>query len=110
MHEGRWGKGYAGAGGAELRGKTLGLVGLGRVGAEVSRRAQAGMGMRVIAHDPAYLAPERAKEWGVELVSVDDLLAQVGLRFPAHRAFASGDGKDAERTVHREDEASERGW
>src|SRR5580704_4793481 len=72
MHAGRWEK--SGAGGAELRGKTLGLVGLGRVGAEVTRRAKA-MGMKVVAHDP-YLAPERAKEWGVELVSLDELLAQ----------------------------------
>src|SRR6202030_966139 len=63
MHAGRWEK--SGAAGAELRGKTLGLVGLGRVGAEVARRARA-LEMRVVAHDP-YLTPERAAEWGVEL-------------------------------------------
>src|SRR5580704_6315940 len=72
MHAGRWEK--AGAAGAELRGKTLGLVGLGRVGAEVAQRARA-LGMRVVAHDP-YLSPERAKEWGVELVELAALLAQ----------------------------------
>jgi D-3-phosphoglycerate dehydrogenase / 2-oxoglutarate reductase len=72
MHAGRWEK--AGSAGAELRGKTLGLVGLGRVGAEVAQRARA-MGMRVVAHDP-YLTPERAKEWGVELVELPALLAQ----------------------------------
>ncbi len=60
--------------GAELRGKTLGLVGLGRVGAEVARRAR-GFEMRVLAHDP-YLSPERAAEWGVELRPAEDLLAQ----------------------------------
>ena len=54
--------GKIGAAGAELRGKTLGLIGLGRVGAEVARRAHA-LEMRVLAHDP-YLSPERAAEWG----------------------------------------------
>ena len=72
MHAGRWEK--SGAAGAELRGKTLGLIGLGRVGAEVARRARA-LEMRVLAHDP-YLSPERAAEWGVELVSMPDLLAK----------------------------------
>ncbi|MGB2694444.1 MAG: phosphoglycerate dehydrogenase [Dehalococcoidia bacterium] len=60
--------------GIELRGKTLGLIGLGRVGTEVSRRARA-MEMRVIANDP-YVAAERAQSLGVELVSLDELLAQ----------------------------------
>src|ERR1700674_3135060 len=72
LHAGRWEK--SGTAGAELRGKTLGLVGLGRVGAEVARRARA-MEMRVVAHDP-YLRPELAAEWGVELVPLADLLAQ----------------------------------
>jgi D-3-phosphoglycerate dehydrogenase / 2-oxoglutarate reductase len=70
MHAGRWEK--SGAAGAELRGKTLGLVGLGRVGAEVARRAR-GFEMRVLAHDP-YMSPERAAEWEVELVPLKDLL------------------------------------
>src|SRR5207253_7170601 len=58
LHAGRWEK--SGAAGVELRGKTLGLVGLGRVGAEVARRARA-LEMRVLAHDP-YLRPELAAE------------------------------------------------
>ena len=70
MHAGRWEK--AGAAGAELRGKTLGLVGLGRVGAEVARRAH-GFEMYVLAHDP-YLSPERAAEWDVELLPLKDVL------------------------------------
>jgi len=70
MHAGRWEK--SGAAGAELRGKTLGLVGLGRVGAEVARRAH-GFEMYVLAHDP-YLSPERAAEWDVELLPLKDLL------------------------------------
>jgi len=72
LHAGRWEK--PGAAGAELRGKTLGLVGLGRVGVEVARRARA-LEMRVLAYDP-YLTPERAAEWGVELLPLADMLAQ----------------------------------
>jgi D-3-phosphoglycerate dehydrogenase len=72
MHAGRWEK--SGAAGAELRGKILGLVGLGRVGGEVARRARA-LEMRVLAHDP-YLNAERAAEWGVELLPLADMLGQ----------------------------------
>ena len=73
LHAGRWEK--SGTAGAELRGKTLGLlVGLGRVGGEVARRARA-LEMRVLAYDP-YLSPERAAEWGVELVPFSELLRQ----------------------------------
>src|ERR1700733_15010187 len=69
MHAGRWEK--SGAAGAELRGKTLGLVGLGRVGAEVARRAR-GFEMHVLAHDP-YMSPERAAEWDVQLVPLKEV-------------------------------------
>jgi D-3-phosphoglycerate dehydrogenase len=55
--------------GSQLAGKTLGIVGVGRVGREVARRAVA-MGMRVLGLDP-FLTPERAAELGVE--KVDDL-------------------------------------
>jgi D-3-phosphoglycerate dehydrogenase len=57
--------------GVELRGKTLGLIGLGRIGQEVARRAQA-FGMTVIAHDP-YVS---ASEDGVSLVDLDTLYAE----------------------------------
>ncbi len=60
--------------GIELFRKTLGIIGLGRIGAEVAKRAQA-FGMRVLAYDP-YLAPSRAKTLQVEPVTLDDLLAQ----------------------------------
>jgi len=72
MHAGKWEK--SGSAGAELRAKTLGLVGLGRVGAEVARRARA-LEMRVLAYDP-YVSAERAAEWGAELVPLADLLGQ----------------------------------
>ena len=63
--------------GTELAGKVLGLVGCGNIGAIVADRAQ-GLKMRVIAYDP-YLAPERARDLGVEKVSFDDLLARADL-------------------------------
>jgi D-3-phosphoglycerate dehydrogenase len=60
--------------GIELFKKTLGIVGLGRIGGEVAKRAQA-FGMRVLAYDP-YLAPSRAKAMQVEGVTLDELLRQ----------------------------------
>lgn len=59
--------------GVELKGKTLGLVGLGRIGAEVALRARA-FGMTVLAHDP-YVAPSRAEYLGVRLEPLDTVLA-----------------------------------
>jgi D-3-phosphoglycerate dehydrogenase len=60
--------------GVELYSKTLGIIGMGRIGSEVSRRAIA-FGMRVIAFDP-YLSAARARSLQVELVDeLDDLLA-----------------------------------
>jgi D-3-phosphoglycerate dehydrogenase len=58
--------------GSELTGKTLGLVGLGRVGAEVSRRAL-GLDMRVLVFDP-YVPDEHARHLGLEPVELDALL------------------------------------
>src|SRR5687767_10360226 len=52
--------------GVELHGKTLGIVGLGRVGTLVAQRASA-FGMRLVAYDP-YVAPNRAQQMGVTLV------------------------------------------
>jgi D-3-phosphoglycerate dehydrogenase len=72
MHAGRWEKSKGQ--GTELRGKTLGLVGLGRVGAEVARRARA-LEMRVLACDP-FLTEDAARQAGVGLVSLDQLLAE----------------------------------
>jgi D-3-phosphoglycerate dehydrogenase / 2-oxoglutarate reductase len=63
--------------GTELAGKVLGLIGCGNIGAIVADRAQ-GLKMRVIAYDP-YLAPERARDLGVERVAFDDLLARADL-------------------------------
>jgi len=60
--------------GVEVRNKTLGILGLGKVGAEVTRRAKV-MEMRVIAHDP-YVSVEYAGALGVEMVSMDQLLKE----------------------------------
>ncbi len=61
-------------GGVELFRKTLGIVGLGRIGGEVAKRAQA-FGMRVLAYDP-YLAPSRAKAMQVEAATLEELFTQ----------------------------------
>ncbi|HET7520127.1 MAG TPA: phosphoglycerate dehydrogenase [Candidatus Limnocylindria bacterium] len=58
--------------GAELRHRTLGIIGLGKIGKAVARRA-AGFEMRVIAHDP-YLTEEQAAEHGARLVGLPELL------------------------------------
>ena len=60
--------------GVEVHGKTLGVIGLGRVGALVAQRAHA-FGMRLVAHDP-YVSPERARQMGVELLELEDVVRQ----------------------------------
>jgi D-3-phosphoglycerate dehydrogenase len=59
--------------GTELRGKTLGIAGLGRIGQEVAQRARA-FGMRVVAHDP-FISREIAAGMGVELLTLDEVCA-----------------------------------
>jgi D-3-phosphoglycerate dehydrogenase len=60
--------------GTELHGKTLGIIGLGRIGALVAQRANS-FGMRLVAHDP-YISAERARMMGIELVDLDPLVAE----------------------------------
>jgi D-3-phosphoglycerate dehydrogenase len=62
LKEGRWERSTYG--GIELAGKTLGVLGFGRIGQQVARRAL-GLGMRVVAYDP-YVAAERFRELGAE--------------------------------------------
>lgn len=58
--------------GWELRNKTLGLIGLGRIGSEVARRAR-GLEMKILAYDPV-VSSDRAAQLGVESVTLDDLI------------------------------------
>ena len=68
LKQGRWErKTY---GGIELADKTLGVLGFGRIGQQVARRA-AGLGMRVVAYDP-FVSPERFRELGVDRVETED--------------------------------------
>ena len=72
MREGAWDrKKFTGS---ELNGKTLGVLGMGRIGAEVSKRARA-FQMKVLAYDP-YLTEARAKDLGVTLAKFDELVEQ----------------------------------
>jgi D-3-phosphoglycerate dehydrogenase / 2-oxoglutarate reductase len=72
MHEGKWEK--SSAAGTEVRGKTLGLIGLGRIGSEVAVRAEA-FDMKVLGYDP-YISEAAARELQVELVPLEKLLAE----------------------------------
>ncbi len=59
--------------GVELRGKTLGVVGLGRIGSEVARMAR-GIGMDVMAYDP-FIRPDSEQTGGLQLVDLDEIFA-----------------------------------
>jgi D-3-phosphoglycerate dehydrogenase len=72
MHAAKWEK--KSLQGSELRGKTLGIVGLGRIGLEVARRARS-FGMELIGYDP-FIAPVIARENQVALVPLDEIFKQ----------------------------------
>ena len=72
MCEGRWERKLFL--GSELRGKTLAVLGLGRIGAEVANRAKA-FDMEVVAYDP-YLTEARARELEIEKVELEDAFAR----------------------------------
>lgn len=75
LHQGVWEK--SAFAGTELSGKTLGLLGFGRIGQEVAKRARS-FGMKVIAHDP-YLKPEQVSKLEVPLLALDEVLCQANV-------------------------------
>lgn len=82
MKQGKWDK--RSLLGEEIRGKTLGLAGLGRIGQEVARRARS-FDMKVIAHDP-FISGHIARDFRIELVTLDELCARadfLSLHMPA---------------------------
>jgi D-3-phosphoglycerate dehydrogenase len=84
MRRGEWDRGRFQ--GTELSGKTLGIVGLGRIGSHIATIARA-LGMEIIAHDP-FLPAGRAQQLGIELLPLDDLLTHadvVTLHIPLTR-------------------------
>jgi D-3-phosphoglycerate dehydrogenase len=92
MRKGTWAK----LQGVELRGRTLGLVGAGRIGGEVAKRCRA-FGMNVVAYDP-YLTDERAAELDVVRGTLEDVLEKgdiVSLHVPLTDATKNMIGADA---------------
>ena len=73
--------------GVEVRNKVLGIIGLGKVGTEVARRAQ-GMEMQVIAFDP-YVGPEQARKLDVTMLSMEEVLNQADF-VTLHTSLTSG--------------------
>jgi D-3-phosphoglycerate dehydrogenase / 2-oxoglutarate reductase len=73
--------------GVEVRNKILGIIGLGKVGTEVARRAQ-GLEMQVIAFDP-YVAPEQARKLDVSMLSMEEVLQQADF-VTLHTSLTSG--------------------
>ncbi len=99
MHEGKWEK--SSAAGTEVRGKTLGLIGLGRIGSEVAIRADA-FDMRVLGYDP-YISEAAAKEVQVELVPLEKLLAESDF-VSLHTALSPATQKSDQRRDAGQDE------
>jgi len=82
MKAGKWEKKHLL--GTEIRGKTLGIAGFGRIGQEVAQRARA-FGMHVVTHDP-FISADLAARSGVQLVSLDELCRSadyISLHLPA---------------------------
>jgi D-3-phosphoglycerate dehydrogenase len=73
--------------GIEVRNKVLGIIGLGKVGTEVARRAL-GLEMQVISFDP-YVAPEHARKLGVTMLNMEDVLKQADF-ITLHTSLTSG--------------------
>ena len=94
LKEGRWERSQWG--GVELAEKTLGVLGFGRIGQQVARRAL-GLQMRVVAYDP-FVSAERTRELGVETLSFDEVLGRsdfLTLHLPLNEETRGVIGADA---------------
>ncbi len=95
LKQGRWERGPYG--GVELADKTIGVLGFGRIGQQVARRAL-GLGMRVVAFDP-FVAPERFRELGVERAETQDAVLAAAefltLHLPLGPETRAAIGRDA---------------
>ena len=81
--------------GVELADKTLGIVGLGRIGKLVADRAKA-FGMRLVAYDP-FVSADRARQMGVELLTLDQLIAEadfITIHLPKNKETTGLVGRD----------------
>ena len=99
-HAGRWEKKLFE--GQELRGKVLGILGLGRIGVEVVKRARA-LELDILAYDP-YVPPFVARDLNVTLVSLDDLLARadyISLHMPLTPETQCMVGRDLLRRIKK---------
>jgi D-3-phosphoglycerate dehydrogenase len=85
LKQGRWER--SAWGGVELEGKTLGVLGCGRIGQQDARRAL-GLGMRVVAYDP-FVAKERFRELGIERVETPDEVLAVAEFLTLHLPLTS---------------------
>ncbi len=86
--------------GVEVRNKTIGIIGLGKVGTEVAKRCK-GLDMQVIGYDPM-VSPEHARNRGVEMVSLDELLSRsdfITVHVPLTPATRGLIGEEALRKV-----------
>lgn len=75
LAEGRWGQRPAAMTGDEVQGRTLGLVGLGRIGRRVAHICGVGLGMRVIGYDPL-LTPQQAQALGIEPATLERVIEE----------------------------------
>lgn len=78
LSAGQWGPRVGMMIGTEIDGKTLGLVGLGRIGRKVAQICRLGLNMRVVGHDP-YVTAEQASGFGVDFLELDDVVAQANV-------------------------------
>lgn len=94
LRQGRWDRSQLQ--GVELYGKTLGVIGLGRIGSLVARRASA-FGMQLLAYDP-YISPESARRLGTDIVPLDELFERsdfITIHLPRTPETAGLVGRDA---------------